>query len=362
MLLVLRQNHKSVGNTRSVSILFVFKGLFNVFPAIRVNKFRRSNHFSHKSVARNDVALNDFTQIVKGLTADLKTRTDCCAWQLVKFLNVDVDKVLLPKLPSERDIFLTPCRRSENEITDFCFRQFSLSTFRADIFELFVSNSSGNEPAMIFVLLVNSEVQILLVLVQNEARVNVQTSCQMLNVVVVLLQISLLAVKLNFKLAFAFACADFVDATSNDLANFDLVFKLLLTVLLKDLALIDDSVQTILQTTNYFYVSDHSGNSSCHNLSKFESSFCFVDQQVKQVLILDQVVRGPILSRIFERRSELVDDVLNHDFHVALIGHVQLLVISFRVQRVEDVGISDDLLAKTILFRFVVNVLRVHHL
>jgi hypothetical protein len=109
MLLVLRQYHKPVGDSRSVSGFLILEIFFDNLPSICVDPLWRSYDFSDETVARDDVPLNNFTKIIEVLTADGETCANCSTWLLVVLLNVDVNKLLCPKLPSKSDVVLTSC-------------------------------------------------------------------------------------------------------------------------------------------------------------------------------------------------------------------------------------------------------------
>ena len=79
-----------------------------------------TDNFAHQPVAGDDVAFNDFSQALEVVVvADDESASDCGTRLLVSLNDVDVDVVVLPELPSERDAVLAPCRRSEEEITSF---------------------------------------------------------------------------------------------------------------------------------------------------------------------------------------------------------------------------------------------------
>ena len=79
-----------------------------------------TDDLTHQPVAWDDVAFNDFSQALKVVVVtDYESASDCGARLLVSLNDVDVDIVVLPELPSERDAVFTPCRRSKEEITSF---------------------------------------------------------------------------------------------------------------------------------------------------------------------------------------------------------------------------------------------------
>jgi hypothetical protein len=221
-----------------------------------------------------------------------------------------------------------------------------------------MSNTSRDEPTLIFVFLVGSEVQVLSVIVANQSIIDTKTLCQLENVILMTLQIRQFAVKLNFELFFSFSSVDLVNATSHNVTHMDFSIELLIIPEKEKFVLADDSAQSILETTYYFDVSNDFSYCTCHNLTYLERPFSFVNQQVEQNFWFYQIVHVAWLPWVFKRCSKLVNDVLNHELHVALVGHVELLEVSLGVQRVKKVRISDHLLAEPILLRLV-NIIRI---
>jgi len=81
-----------------------------------------ADDLTNKSVAWNNVSLNYLTQTLEVVVvADDKSATDCRAFRLVALNDVDVDVVVFPELPGQRDAILAARRRSEEEVASFKF-------------------------------------------------------------------------------------------------------------------------------------------------------------------------------------------------------------------------------------------------
>lgn len=67
-----------------------------------------TNNFTHKTVAWDDIALNDLAQTLKVvIVADDQSTADSRTGLFVSLNDVDMDVVILPELPGQRDAFLT---------------------------------------------------------------------------------------------------------------------------------------------------------------------------------------------------------------------------------------------------------------
>ena len=78
---------------------------------------------SERAIARSDVPLDDFLQVLVGLVADLQLGTDVGTDSFVVLCDVDVHNVALMELPGESDVIISPRRRSEVELTSILFAQ-----------------------------------------------------------------------------------------------------------------------------------------------------------------------------------------------------------------------------------------------
>lgn len=58
-------------------------------------------NFSERTIAGSDISLNNFLKILIVLITDLETRTDIGTDCLVKLLDIDVDEIVVVKLPSQ---------------------------------------------------------------------------------------------------------------------------------------------------------------------------------------------------------------------------------------------------------------------
>ena len=122
VLWVSRQNGKSVRNPAGVFLLFLLQAGFKVLKRLGIRELLVTNNLSHKPVARNDVALDDFSQTLElVVVADGENAADSCSWLLVALVDVDVHVVVFPEFPRERDAIFTASRRSEEEVT--CLQQ-----------------------------------------------------------------------------------------------------------------------------------------------------------------------------------------------------------------------------------------------
>jgi len=67
---VLGQNSATVWDLRRLLFLFLFKTFFKLFKALRVAELGVLVDFTNKTVARNDVPLNDFSYIFEVVVRD----------------------------------------------------------------------------------------------------------------------------------------------------------------------------------------------------------------------------------------------------------------------------------------------------
>ena len=353
VLLVLWKNDKSIRNSWSVSIFFTLKSFFDHFPTISVNPLWRPYNFSHQTIARNNVALDNFTKIFKRFAADRKSWTDWGTFWLVKLLNIDVNELLSPEFPSESNVIFTSSWRSEHKVSYLSFGKFCLSSLWRNVFELFMSNSSRDESTLIFVVRISIEVQIFQILCRYESFINAMLRSQDRFVLFVRSQVTLFAVKLNFEWISAsfFLCLKIyaVNPSCDDKTRLNIGFELLFTINNHELAFGDDSSEPIFETTNDSAVSDDFAHCGCHDLAWFESSFCFINQQVEELLIAKKVVLIPRTSWVFEGRLKFIADVLDHYLHIALTCHFKLGVVSLDVEIVDKVRVCNHFLTMSIL-------------
>jgi len=65
MLRVGRQDCEAIRDARRLLLLFFLESLLKIFKCLSVGEFLVANDFTHESIARNDVALHNFTQTFK---------------------------------------------------------------------------------------------------------------------------------------------------------------------------------------------------------------------------------------------------------------------------------------------------------
>ena len=112
-----------------------------------------------KSIARDDVALDDLSETIKEVViADDECAAYRCSFLLVLFDYVDVDIVILPELPGERDSILTPRGRAEEEVSSLKSVQLSDCSPGTDILELLVGDAPRNETTCLLWSLISGEV------------------------------------------------------------------------------------------------------------------------------------------------------------------------------------------------------------
>ena len=76
-----------------------------------------ADYLTYESIARDDVALNNLTQTLKVVVvADDELASNDCTRLLVLLNDVDVNVVILPELPRERDTIRASCRGTEEEV------------------------------------------------------------------------------------------------------------------------------------------------------------------------------------------------------------------------------------------------------
>lgn len=100
VLRVLRQNRETVRNALRLLFLLFSHSFLELFISLSVQKLGVAGHFADKTVAWDDVALDDFTQVVERVVADQQAFTNGCTLWLVLLSDVDVHKMLLEELPS----------------------------------------------------------------------------------------------------------------------------------------------------------------------------------------------------------------------------------------------------------------------
>lgn len=104
------KDRESVRDSTRVLLLLLFETSFEIFKGLGIRELLVANDLTDKSVAGNDVALNDFSQTFKlVVVADSEDTADCCSRSLVTLMDVDVNVVVLPELPSQSDPVFTAC-------------------------------------------------------------------------------------------------------------------------------------------------------------------------------------------------------------------------------------------------------------
>ena len=68
--------------------------------------FIEMSDLAHKPIARDDVALNDFSQILEIFLIDSQSLTDGRAILLIHLGDVNVNDALPPELPSQSDVLI----------------------------------------------------------------------------------------------------------------------------------------------------------------------------------------------------------------------------------------------------------------
>ena len=76
-----------------------------------------------KSVARDDVPLDDLTETLEVIVTDDESAADSGLRRLSLLLDVDVDEILLVELPGQGDTVLAACGWAEHEVTDLTLSQ-----------------------------------------------------------------------------------------------------------------------------------------------------------------------------------------------------------------------------------------------
>lgn len=118
--------------------------------------------------------------------------------------DIDVNEVLLPELPRQRNAVFASSGRTEHKVADFTRAQLSQSSSRRDVLKLLMSDTSWDEATNLLGLLVSREVLVSEVFRWNVVFIDVKALSQVVHVLVVRLQVLLLTVEVHFKPAFLF--------------------------------------------------------------------------------------------------------------------------------------------------------------
>ena len=117
VLRIARQDCKPVRDPAWLLLLLLFKTCFQVLESLRIRELLVSDHFSHKSVTRDDVSLDNLSQTLEIIiVADHKSATDSCTRLFDSLDNIDMHVVVLPEFPGQSDTVLTASRRSVEEV------------------------------------------------------------------------------------------------------------------------------------------------------------------------------------------------------------------------------------------------------
>jgi hypothetical protein len=86
-------------------------------------------HFTNQSVARNDIPFDNFTQVVKGITANYKLASNCSSWLFFYLLDVNVYQILgsFPEFPCEGYVVFTSGLWSKDEVSYFTLEELQRS-------------------------------------------------------------------------------------------------------------------------------------------------------------------------------------------------------------------------------------------
>ncbi len=102
MLRILFKNSESVGDPGGFRILLRLQELIELFKLAAAGELDVPSGLSHEFIARSDVALNNFLEVLKELfIAYLQLLTDRCAWRFLKLLDIDVNNVVGKEFPSK---------------------------------------------------------------------------------------------------------------------------------------------------------------------------------------------------------------------------------------------------------------------
>lgn len=123
-----RQDGESIWNALRLLLLLFLDTFLQLLKGLSIQELGMTSDLTDESVDRDDVALDDFTQVVELIVADQKTFAYRSTLSLVLLDDVDVNEVLFEELPSQRDAVFTASRWSEDIVTDLSVLQFSQSS------------------------------------------------------------------------------------------------------------------------------------------------------------------------------------------------------------------------------------------
>jgi len=123
-----RQDGESIWNALRLLLLLFLDTFLQLLKGLSIQELGMTSDLTDESVDRDDVALDDFTQVVELIVADQKTFAYRSTLSLVLLDDVDMNEVLLEELPSQRDAVFTASRWSEDIVTDLSVLQFSQSS------------------------------------------------------------------------------------------------------------------------------------------------------------------------------------------------------------------------------------------
>lgn len=186
MLWVLRQNSEPVRDSRNVNFLLILEASLQVLVRASIRELLVAHNLPYKSVARDDVTFYYLAKAAEFiLLANSKLASDGGSLHLITLDDVDVDEVLVPEFPSERDSVLAPGRRPEEELSRLKLSELRYGASRADVLKLLVGNPSRNEAPALLRSLIGREILVNQVIFVDLLRLDSQAQRQVADVLLV---------------------------------------------------------------------------------------------------------------------------------------------------------------------------------
>jgi len=124
VLRICRKNAEAVRNFLRVFLLLNHDNVGQLVPSFSVCEFLMVSHFTDEPIARDDVALNDFSEIVESFVAYHQFATNSSSRSFFLLDDVNVNEMLAPEFPGESYVLLTSSRRPEQKVTNFTVMEF----------------------------------------------------------------------------------------------------------------------------------------------------------------------------------------------------------------------------------------------
>ena len=104
------QDGEAIGDATWLLLLLFLEPGLEIFERLGVRELLMADHLTHETIAWDDVSLDDFSQTFElVVVADSQDATDSGTRLLVALVDINVNIVILPKLPGQSDAVFAPC-------------------------------------------------------------------------------------------------------------------------------------------------------------------------------------------------------------------------------------------------------------